>query len=509
MVSYRIAASNCLATLGVIHVKKCDTGEEADVVKLAKETLSLRLGPVAEVGMTAASSDAKAMEAMEGMSLKTLSLAQVSSALRAILRPSCPLSQLTLARADWARYFRDAAGLETGTSGAAPSALASLSADERENHVLSVIRQAANAMHLDIQDDTPLMEAGIDSLSAVEFRGKISQEFRSVRLPSTLMFDHPTLKATALYIAQQMTPQVEAPTESIGTTMVAPISAQNIALKVQGAACNLPGSRDFSEVSCSLWQGTDGVTEMPFSRWDADEYYDPAMPTGLEMYVRHAAFIQDVEFFDAQLFNITKIEAEAMDPQQRHLLETAYGAFMDAGFKRSQLMGKKMEKRGRDGGEGKKKRKEKERTKKENRNQGKKGQSEREGGKYNVVQKVIQLQSKSGNVANLHLRQLNQHISEAWEGAAHRHRHLSDPVFGLKASALSCHASGITGHARSNRWSRLAAALPPYRSWRGAMGYHGMTGASGASLDASFRCSERRSAMALGPKAHDLIVAYS
>lgn len=35
----------------------------------------------------------------------------MSSALRVILRPSCPISQLTLARADWARYFRDAAGL--------------------------------------------------------------------------------------------------------------------------------------------------------------------------------------------------------------------------------------------------------------------------------------------------------------------------------------------------------------------------------------------------------------
>lgn len=34
---------------------------------------------------------------------------------------------------------------------------------------------------------------------------------------------------------------------------------------------------------------------------------------------------------------------------------------------------------------------------------------------------VAQLQSKSGNVANLHLRQLNQHISEAaWDGKTHR-----------------------------------------------------------------------------------------
>ena len=51
-----------------------------------------------------------------------------------------------------------------GSAGAAPSALgalAKLSADERESHVLSVIRQAASSMHLEIQDDTPLMEAEI------------------------------------------------------------------------------------------------------------------------------------------------------------------------------------------------------------------------------------------------------------------------------------------------------------------------------------------------------------
>lgn len=54
---------------------------------------------------------------------------------------------------------------EAPTSGAATSALAKLSADEREKHVLSAIRQAASAMHLDIQDDTPLMEAVRDTVT--------------------------------------------------------------------------------------------------------------------------------------------------------------------------------------------------------------------------------------------------------------------------------------------------------------------------------------------------------
>ena len=62
-------------------------------------------------------------------------------------------------------------------------------------------------------------KAGIDSLSAVEFRGKISTEFRSVRLPSTLMFDHPTLKAhwDALGVLSRV--QVGSPSQISGITI--------------------------------------------------------------------------------------------------------------------------------------------------------------------------------------------------------------------------------------------------------------------------------------------------
>ena len=69
-----------------------------------------------------------------------------------------------------------------------------------------------------------------------------------------------------------------------------------------------------------------------------DAYYDPEAPTGLEMYVRHAGFMEGAELFDSQLFNIGKAEAEAMDPQQRHILETALSAFVDSGFSKSSFL---------------------------------------------------------------------------------------------------------------------------------------------------------------------------
>lgn len=50
--------------------------------------------------------------------------------------------------------------------------------------------------------DSPLSEAGFDSLIAVEFSQAVAKAF-AVRLPATLVYDYPTLNAVASFIAAQ------------------------------------------------------------------------------------------------------------------------------------------------------------------------------------------------------------------------------------------------------------------------------------------------------------------
>ena len=58
----------------------------------------------------------------------------------------------------------------------------------------------------DISRDEPLMEAGLDSIGAVELRNSVAARF-GVELPATVTFDHPSVAALAQYVAAKIAPQ--------------------------------------------------------------------------------------------------------------------------------------------------------------------------------------------------------------------------------------------------------------------------------------------------------------
>ena len=93
----------------------------------------------------------------------------------------------------------------------------------------------------------------------------------------------------------------------------------------------------------AYWQliadGIDATGEIPNTRWDIDELYDPTGEQKGKMSTRWAGMLEDYDQFDPLFFGISPREASQMDPQQRLLLEVAWEALEHAGLPTERMSG--------------------------------------------------------------------------------------------------------------------------------------------------------------------------
>lgn len=101
-----------------------------------------------------------------------------------------------------------------------------------------------------------------------------------------------------------------------------------------------PKSRDVNEFWKNLCEGRNMITEIPAERWDWREYFSTDRTDKDKINSKWGGFIDDVDKFDAQFYNISPREAELMDPQQRIFMETVWKAIEDSGYKASELSGR-------------------------------------------------------------------------------------------------------------------------------------------------------------------------
>ncbi|MFE0679153.1 beta-ketoacyl synthase N-terminal-like domain-containing protein, partial [Streptomyces sp. NPDC058867] len=216
---------------------------------------------------------------------------------------------------------------------------AGLSEPERERVLLDLVRShvavvLGHAEAGSVDAERPFKDLGFDSLTAVELRNRLNAA-TGMRLPATLVFDHPTPIALTHHIRSQVSGLPDITHEAV--TSVGPADEP---IAIVGMACRFPGRIESPE---ELWRvvlaSEDAITAFPQDRdWDED-LYDPDPDTQGKTYVRGGGFVANAADFDAEFFGISPREALAMDPQQRLLLETAWEAVERAGIAPGSLRG--------------------------------------------------------------------------------------------------------------------------------------------------------------------------
>ncbi|HEY0640206.1 MAG TPA: amino acid adenylation domain-containing protein, partial [Pseudonocardiaceae bacterium] len=229
----------------------------------------------------------------------------------------------------------------------------------------ALARWIAEGLEADVEAlelDRPLEEQGLDSMLAIS----LAQDIRArldVDIPVTLLLEvgtvdnlvaelRDTYGVTAAPATGEPVPAAPAP---VAPVPAVPVASAAVASRVTtadragrtddrdgergdrhdmaivGFDGVFPNADDPGELWHVLMNREDCLREVPKSRWNIDAYYsDEALPG--TVYLRRAGFVEDMAGFDARFFRISPAEAQWIDPQQRHLVQSAWRALEDAGL---------------------------------------------------------------------------------------------------------------------------------------------------------------------------------
>lgn len=211
----------------------------------------------------------------------------------------------------------------------------------------SLLASAVNRPLEQIDDQRCFENYGLDSLGILGLTRRLESRFGA--LSPGLLFEYSSVRSLARYLESRGRVAAEAVASPTATASahtpqrrlfeqppqpLQPAVPRRDDVAIIGLAGRYPDADDLEAFWQNLSQGKNSISEIPSERWDWRDYYSSNRAESGVHNSKWGGFIAGVDQFDPLFFNISPLEAELIDPQERLFLQTAWSAMEDAGYSR-------------------------------------------------------------------------------------------------------------------------------------------------------------------------------
>lgn len=221
---------------------------------------------------------------------------------------------------------------------------ASRLAEQVMQNLIVIVSDQLKIKSQDLDAKRNLSDYGMDSVQFVKLASYID-DYYGITFTPALFFTYNSLSAISTHLINAFfTAVTQAHDGEIKTESNKSVLSQgemsdttskgnaNEDIAIIGMQGLFPQSKDLETFWNHIASGDDLVTEIPANRWDWRKYYGDAKANSTKTNSKWGAFIDGIDTFDANFFNLSAREANLMDPQQRLFLEVAWKVIEDAGY---------------------------------------------------------------------------------------------------------------------------------------------------------------------------------
>lgn len=250
-----------------------------------------------------------------------------------------------------------------------PLVLNSFLKESAEAELVNVVAELIGMDAVAIERDRKFGEYGFDSILLTRFINHLNGYYNLDLMP-TVLYNYSSIQKLAAFLTEeheaalslkhgrlmaQADITVKPLTQAINRPLISQTTFSNPApikpahsythqsatepIAIIGMSGRFPGSPDLETFWQNISANKDLITEVPADRWDWKKYYGDPLTEKNKTRAKWGGFITDIDKFDPLFFNISPLEAELMDPQQRILMEAVYQALEDGGVAADTIKG--------------------------------------------------------------------------------------------------------------------------------------------------------------------------